>query len=403
MTKRVLLTGITIVILTLGLLILANMFSPRLAQKKQAVPIVLVETMIAEPQDLKFQIPSQGPVNPIINSNLVAEVSGQIIEVSPLFKTGSFIKKGDVLLTIDPSNYVAALKSAQAALAQANAGYQDAKARSEQARKNWAKIGKGKPNDMVLRIPQLNQAKASVQSAEAAILRAQKDLSKTKVRAKFDALVKAKNVGLGQYINTGFAVGTLYSTNKAEVRLPIPDKELSYLQLPQQGIETTFADVILSGIYAGQKREWFGRIVRTEGVVEASNRLTYLVAEINDPYQLSKDNSQQPPLRFGTFVQAQIAGHRVTDVYSIPESALVNKNTVLLYDGEGTVKFKEVTVVRNENNTVIITGLDSDDEIIITPIENPVNGMKVSKANELKSSPKAKITPESDQTTEVLQ
>ncbi len=394
MTKRIFFTGLAFVVFTITLLTLATIFSPRPAQKKQSIPIILVETINAELQDLQFQIPSQGPVNPLIKSNLVAEVSGQVTDVSPTFKVGSFIKKGDVLLTIDPANYVANLRSAQAALAQAKANYQDAKARTEQARKDWKKIGKGEPNDMVLRIPQLNQAKASVQSAEASVLRAQKDLSKTKVTAKFDALVKSKQVDLGQYVNTGFTLGLLFGTDKAEVRLPLPDKELSFLQLPAQGKSSTFSDVTLSGIYAGSKRNWYGKIVRTEGVVDESNRLTYLVAEIDDPYQLTNTGSDFAPLRYGTFVQAKISGLSATGVFQIPEASLVNKNQVMLFDGEGVVKFKEVNIIRNENNAVIVSGLSNEDEVIVTPIENPVDGMKVRKIGEANQT--AEAEPEDD-------
>ena len=379
MTKRIFIIVAT-VITTISLLVLASKFSPRPAQKSQAVPIILVETITAQSEDVQFKIPSQGPVQPLIDSNLVAEVSGQVINVSDKFRAGAFIKKGDVLLNIDPANYIANLKSAEAALAQAKASLQDAKARTEQARKDWKKIGRGEATELALKIPQLNQAKASVQSAEANVLRAQRDLDRTTVKATFDALIKEENVGLGQYLNTGSIIGKLYGTNVAEVRLPLPDRELAFLNMPIADNPASYPDVKLTGIYAGEKVDWFGKIVRTEGVVSENNRLTYLVAEINDPYQLT-EGLNIPALRFGTFVQAEIGGKFMNDVFGIPHSAIVNENKVLLYVDEGNVKFTDIEIVRSENNTVYVKGLSKGDEIITTSLENPIDGMKVKKSS----------------------
>ncbi|NVK21589.1 MAG: efflux RND transporter periplasmic adaptor subunit [Kangiellaceae bacterium] len=401
MTKRIFITGTSIVVVTIALLVLASMFSPKPTQKKQAVPITLVETIKVEQQDVQFKIPSQGPVQPLIDSNLVAEVSGQVTQVSEKFRAGAFIKKGDVLLKIDPANYIANLKSAEASLAQAKANYQDAKARTDQARKDWEKIGRGEANDLVLKIPQLNQAKANVQSAEANVLRARRDLDRTTVKATFDALIKEENVGLGQYLNTGSIIGKLYGTNVAEVRLPLPDRELAFLNMPAADNPKTFPDVKLTGIYAGESVDWYGKIVRTEGVVAENNRLTYLVAEITDPYQL-EESQNTPALRFGTFVQAEIGGKFANDVFAVPHSAVIDDNKVLLFIDEGTVKFADIEIVRGENTIVYVKGLTQGDEVITTAIENPVDGMKVKKAGS-ESTPEESVAESDTKSTDAAQ
>lgn len=394
MTKRILI-GLAIVIVAVVLITAMLFLKPEPPKKKPTVQATVVETTIVHKEATQFIVDSQGPVKPVKDTNLVAEVSGRITKVAPNFRVGSFVEEGDVLLEIDPANYIANVRSAEASLAQAKASYQDAKARTEQARKDWSKIGRGEPTDLVLKIPQLNQAKAAVQSAEASLYRAQQDLARTNVKASFDAIIKSKDVGLGQYVNLGSQVATIYGTNIAKVRLPIPDQQLAYLNLPRQGQEKTFPDVRLVGTFAGQQKEWFGKLVRTEGVVEESNRLTYLVAEINDPYGLKEQRNT--PLRFGTFVRAEIAGIQRDDLIQLPRQALYYGNKVLTLVNESEIKLVEVELARTESNTIFISsGLEDGQEIITTPVQTPVNGMKVKKLTTLQAE-RQKTTEEKEQ------
>lgn len=383
MTKRIVI-GISIFIGTVVLIGVMLSFKQEPPKKKPVVQATVVETQVVNKEPIQFIVDSQGPVKPVIDTNLVAEVSGRITKVSDKFRVGSFVKEGDVLFEIDAANYIANVRSAEANLAQAKASYQDAKARTDQARKDWKKIGRGEPTDLVLKIPQLNQAKAGVQSAEATLYRAQQDLERTKVKANFDALVKTKNIGLGQYVNVGSQVATLYGTDTAEVRLPIPDQQLAYLNLPVQGQQDSYPEVRLSGIFAGEEKEWFGKLVRTEGVVEESNRLTYLVAQIDDPYGLKSVSNNGTALRFGTFVKAEIAGQQREELISLPRQALYYNKQVLSLVNENQIQLVEVELARTESNTIFVSsGLEDGQEIITTPIQNPVNGMKVKRFSTL--------------------
>ena len=383
MNKRII-VGIAIVAACFAGITFLSSLKPEPPKKKPVVQATIVETKVVNKESTQFIVDSQGPVQPVINTNLVAEVSGRITKVSDKFRVGSFIKEGDLLLEIDPANYIASVRSAEANLAQAKANLQNAQATTDQARKDWEKIGRGEPNDLVLRIPQLNQAKAAVQSAEAALYRARQDLERTKVKAGFDALVKTKNVGLGQFVNMGSPVATLFGTSTAEVRLPIPDQQIAYLNLPQQGDDKTYPDVRQSGVFAGEEKEWFGKLVRTEGVVEESNRLTYLVAQIDDPYGLEK--SRETPLRYGTFVQAEIAGKERDGLITLPRQALYYGNKVLTLVNESEIELVEVELARTESNTIFISsGLEDGQEVITTPVQNPVNGMKVKKLSTLQA------------------
>ncbi|WP_345291462.1 efflux RND transporter periplasmic adaptor subunit [Kangiella marina] len=383
MNKRIILGTVILIGSFVGILLLSSL-KPEPPKKKPVVQATVVETKVVNKESTQFIVDSQGPVQPVTNTSLVAEVSGRITKVSDKFRVGSFVKKGDLLLEVDPANYIASVRSAEANLAQAKANLQNAQATTDQARKDWEKIGRGEANDLVLRIPQLNQAKASVQSAEAALYRARQDLERTKVKASFDALVKSKNVGLGQFVNMGSQVAVLFGTDTAEVRLPIPDQQIAYLNLPSQGNDKTYPDVRLSGVFAGEEKEWFGKLVRTEGVVEESNRLTYLVAQINDPYGL--DSQRETPLRFGTFVKAEIAGKEKDGLITLPRQALYYGSKVLTLVNESEIQLVDVELARTESNTIFVSaGLEDGQEVITTPVQNPVNGMKVKKLSTLQA------------------
>ena len=397
MNKRII-VGIVIALAAIAIIYALSQMAPPPPKKKPVVQATVVETTIVNKESTQYIVDSQGPVQPVTNTNLVAEVSGRITKVSDKFRVGSFVKEGDILLEVDPANYIANVRSAEATLAQAKASLQDAQARTEQARKDWKKIGRGEPTDLVLRIPQLNQAKATVQSAEAALYRARQDLERTKVKAGFDALIKSKTVGLGQFVNMGTQVATLFGTDSAEVRLPIPDQQIAYLNLPQQGEEDTYPDVRLSGFFAGEEKEWFGKLIRTEGVVEESNRLTYLVARIDDPYGL--DQQRETPLRYGTFVKAEIAGKQQDGLITLPRQALYYGNKVLTLVNESEIELAEVELARTESNTIFVSsGLEDGQEIITTPVQNPVNGMKVKKLSALQAE-REKAAKEKDQLAE---
>ncbi len=384
MTKRILI-GIILVVFTFVAIGTLMFIKPKPPQRVQLPPTPLVETINVSSDIQQFTVHSQGPVQPKLNSNIVAEVSGRISNVSKNFRVGAFVKEGETLFIIDKANYVANLRSAEATLAQAKASYQDAKARSDQAKKDWEKIGRGQANDLVLKIPQLNQAKANVQSAEANLLRAQRDLARTNVKAPYSALIKSKQVDLGQYVNVGFTVANLYGTDTAEVRLPLADRELAFLQLPEQGIEASYPNVILTGVYAGKPHTWSGKVIRTEGVVEENNRLTYLVAEISDPYNLSSKNSSTP-LRYGTFVNAEIEGITQENLIIIPRQALINKDQVLAISEENKIQIVTINIVRGDKDVVYVDGgLEEGTEIITTPIENPINGMLVKRVGDVQA------------------
>jgi len=371
------LIGLSVVIVAV-LIAIAQSKHPE--RKDAAAQAVLVEAIPAELSTLNFIVHSQGAVEPRTETTLVAEVSGQIVSVSPNFIAGGFFREGEVLLQIDPSDYETALLRAQAALASRRAQYADQKARSEQALKDWENLGRqGEPSDLVLRKPQLAEAQAGVQAAEAELQEAERDLQRTRIRVPYDGLVREKRVDVGQFVAAGTPLGVTFAIDIAEIRLPLSGNDLDYLNLPSATRldNAQRVPVTLTADEGGVGGAWQGQIVRTEGVIDRTSRVLYAVAEVVDPYGVL-GRSDRPELKVGTFVRAEIQGRQAEDVVVLPRAVLRPDQTVLIANAERRLEVRPVTVARAEPRKVYISsGIEAGELVITTSMDAPIPGTQL--------------------------
>lgn len=371
---------ITSILVVVALVAYKN--SQRAARKPDTTQAILVDTIDAEVISLNLLVSSQGTVKPRTETSLVAEVSGKIVSVSADFVAGGFFREGEVLLQIDPSDYRAGLKRAEAALASREAKLADETARSEQALKDWRNMGKnGQPSDLGLRKPQMADAKANVSAAEADVEKARRDLERTQITVPYDGLVRQKAVDIGQYVSPGTRLGITFAIDTAEVRLPLTSTDLKYLELPAgteaKNEDKPFPPVTLSTHSAGVTDHWQAQIIRTEGVVDETSRLVYAVAEIVDPYGVL-GQSHQKELKIGTFVNAEIQGLPAENVVVLPRYVLQPDNTVLIVNDDSELEILPVAVLRAEPKKVYISsGIKAGARVITTTLDAPVPGTKL--------------------------
>ena len=343
-----------------------------------APPAVRVQRVAFQSVDLT--VSSQGTVQPRTASQLVPEIAGTVINVSPAFAVGGFFEEGEVLLEIDPYDYQQALIAGRSQLAQARLRLAQEEAEAEVARREWDELGGGNANALTLREPQVEDARAAVASAEAAIDRARRDLERAEVRAPYAGRVQSKDVDVGQFVNRGTAVGRIYAVDSAEVRLPLPDEELAYVDVPMSYRGTqqrTGPSVVLLADFAGRRFTWQGQIVRTEGEIDPVSRMVHVVAEVDDPYAPGPDPTR-PPLAVGMFVEAEIAGRRVDDVVMLPWAALNGRDRVLIVDDDGRLRYRQVEVLRSTSDYVLVrSGLAEGERVSISALDAVIDGMAV--------------------------
>ena len=363
-TKRRFFIG-GIIVSAVGIAVLMANMKPEPPKKERAEIDTLVDVLVLETMTADFSIRSQGTVRPRTETALSAEVSGTVISISPALIAGGVFAKGDVLMRIDPTNYGVAVKKADALVMLRKIEFDGA----AKLRKSGYRAES-----------EYASAAAALASAEAELVRAKRDLERTYVRLPYDGIVRAKETDIGQFVNPGTRLGVVFATDFAEVRLPLTDTDLAFVDLPDAadiaasgGVDGP--GVVLSAIQKGKPQTWEATIVRSEGVVDESSRVTYAVASIVDPYRLHSDGV---PLPMGSFVSASIDGKSLQGVIRVPRNALRGSDRLIFVDDESRLRIRQVEIIRADAEYVYLTGgAEPGDRIVMTALETPVNGMKV--------------------------
>jgi len=340
------------------------------ADKEQAPKLVpVVRVIVARLSSEKLSIETQGRIVPAHRTQAASEVMGRVVMVSPKFKTGGLFERDEIMLKIDSADYIAALATAESALADAKLLLAQEEARAAQARRDWEKLGRGEPSDLVLRKPQIVSAKARIAAAEAAVEKARRDLDRTKLRAPYDCRVQHTYTDLGSYVMIGARLADVYSTRDFELRVPVTLEEMAYL--PEKVVGTP----VTAGARVGnQQRTWKGVVVRSEGIVDNQTMTVYFVVQIKP----NKNDDRYPLPPSGLFVKATLQGRVMEKVTSIPRSALRFDNTVLTLTPENKLSIVPVKVARTLRTTVLISeGLKDGTRVITSPLETPVEGMEL--------------------------
>ena len=366
-------------------------------EREPSVTAMLVDVVVAQPSIGHFIVQSQGSVQPRTQTSVASEVSGRIVRLADSFTAGGFFRAGETLAEIDPSDYEAALLQAQAELASAESRLADEQARSDQARRDWQRLHgtEREPSDLVLRLPQVDGARAAVLATEAGVLRARRNLDRTRISLPFDGIVRTRQADLGQFVSTGTPLGVVFAVDVAEIRLSLSDQELAFLDLPEPGaaISETTIPVTLSGSVAGRPGTWAARIVRTEGVVDESTRLVNAVAVVEDPYGLL-GKQRELPLPIGTFVRADIQGRSSAGLIEVPRAAIRENNTVFLANERDELEIRHVELMRaTAQRAYVRDSLQAGDRVITTAIQAPIPGLPLRVRESAEEIPRLRILP----------
>lgn len=333
-------------------------------------PTVKIENITS--RDHQVVITSYGEVAPLESTRLAAQVQGEVVQWHPNFIPGGLVHRGDILFTIEKDNYQADLLQAQAQLASAEAALIEENAKQDVAVDEAKRFPNKKFTDLYLRKPQVLSAQAAVKSAKASLKRAERNLARCEVKAPYDALIISKNIGLGQFVNTGESVAVLNNVESAEVLVPIAGFDSAFLPKNLSGLNAVVSQKGLNGF----KREAI--ISRDLGVVDSETRMSNLVVRIQDPYGL---NSQVPTIKFGSYVEVNFAGQTLQQIYKLPQE-LVNNRTVWVVGEDDKLNAKKVQVIREEGEFFLVNqGLNDQDKLVVTLPEYPQKGMEVNIAD----------------------
>jgi RND family efflux transporter MFP subunit len=346
---------------------------------------ISVYTESVKQETLSLEVVTQGDVRARTQIDLVTQVGGRIVSVSPEFTEGGKIEPDSPLLKIEDADYRLAFSQAKANVAEARVGVEQALADADVARKQLRNTPN--PSPLALKQPQLAQAKSRLVAAQAALEQASLNLERTKVSLPFHGRLISTRVDIGQYVSPGTVIGRAFATEIVEIRLPLSDSQLASLGLPI-GYTAPIGgglDVDFSAVVAAQLHHWQGKLVRLDASIDPGTRMLYASAVVMDPYG-KNTSAQGMPLAVGLFVEAKIQGRELVDAYTIPRSALRAGDIVYLIK-DGLLEVRAVNVVHSSSEkSIISTGLEAGERVITSPIRNPVQGMALAAAKPARKS-----------------
>ncbi|MCH8544392.1 MAG: efflux RND transporter periplasmic adaptor subunit [Alcanivorax sp.] len=303
--------------------------------------ITLARAAEGQRTEVRLPISASGVVRPARQVALVARVSGTVLEAHDSFRDGGVVAEDAVLLNLDPEPYQLALARQRHDTSAARLHLAETSARAQVARRT----NSDQASDYARLVPHMEEARGRLAAAEAGLRNAQRELDETRISAPFAGRLKEVLVQPGQYVNAGERVATLYTTDRMEVRLPVRDDALALIDMPLAGdIGDASPEVVLSGRFGGQERQWPGRIVRREGGL-SENRMIYLVAQVDDALAGSV------PLEPGMLVDATIHGRGRPELLRLPASVMSGNQYVWRVDEDERLRRIAVTpVYQNADN-----------------------------------------------------
>ena len=351
---------------TIGVVYIIFDNPPEVKKQKAKSSKIKVEVKKLVKQDFLISLDSFGTAQPSVQTTLTSQVSGKVIYVNDKFKNGAYFKKGDLLVQIEDLDYISDEKIAQAQLVLAKQALLEEQAKSKQAKEDWEKFNiKGKPNSLVLRVPQLQSAKANLMAAQAQLAKAKLNSKRTKILAPYDGRVIEKNVSIAQVISSNEQVGTIFSSDVIEVRLPIKNKDLNLIDIDKKaGVK--FNSEVSNTVYNG-------KIVRSESSIDTNTKQLYLIAEI-------KENSKK--IKIGEYLKAKIQAKRLKNVMVIPNDSIYQSSYVYL-EKDGFLQRNQIEILwQDDNNTLVKSGLKQNDNLVLTTLGVVSSGTKVDILNE---------------------
>jgi RND family efflux transporter MFP subunit len=363
-------------VILIGLLVFVIMMATRsdVQRTRATMPPPLVSVIRADVGPRRVVITGEGTVRPLREINLVPQVSGKIVHMAPAMAGGGSFRKGEILLRIDPTDYELAVKSAEARVKDLESALLLTIEEAEVALEEW-KLSGGKgeePPPLVAKQPQLEAARANLAAGKADLEKAKLNLERTTLRAPFESRIIQKNVDLGQFVAVGQQLGSMYSIEAAEIAVPLPNEDLEWFHVPGftpdgngESAVTVHADI------AGRDLTWTGRVMRAEGVLDERTRMVNIITRVERPYD------SVPPLAMGLFVKVEIEGIEVPDAIWLPRSAVHERDTVWIVDGESRIRFRPVDIIRYDGDRVLVTGIEGDELVAISPIQIVTEGIKV--------------------------
>lgn len=430
MARRALVIAVVAALLAVGVGGMRFLIRQRQPPSRQVPSVTgkLVRVLTVQPQEVPLIIEGFGTVRAKTEWSVVPEVSGPVMWRSPYLRAGLHMRRGEVLLEIDPRPYELAVQRMQAqiaqhrqdiavlqqqqrnhaaslriaernlAIAQAELQRDDTlmrkgtissreRNRQRQTRNDIEQAVQTAQNNLQLIGPEIAKIEASIAMANVQLAEAELQLEKTTLVMPFDGQVLSSDVNLGEYVQAGREVAKLHDTTAVELPMAITLDDLKWLPALSPAVLRSAADHADTALAqlppatvqwqgATQTYTWQGHVGRWEAGLDARTRTLTLVIDVREPWQQFEPGGQ-PPLQPGMFCQISIVARRVPNAVVIPRTALRPDQTVFVAVNDA-LAIRAVQVLHMQRDRVVLTsGLDAGEQLVVSPLAAPVVGMKL--------------------------
>jgi RND family efflux transporter MFP subunit len=325
-------------------------------------------------------IEAWGTVQPVHQVILRSQVEGKITGVNPELVPGGRFAKQETILRLDPTDYILTVRQRQTDLEKARAGLMLEDGNQIVAVQEYSLLGETivdeREKSLVLRLPQLNAMKADVAAAVAGLQEAKVALSRTIVKAPFDATVLRQHVDLGTYVTATSDLVTLVGTKEYRVEVAVPIAQLRWIKIPHTPDEQGSTVKLFQDNVWGKDTYRTGRVVRLLTDLETEGRMARLLVTIPDPLNLHQHDKTVPRVLLGSYLRAEIQGQEIEQLAKVDRRWIRDHNTVWLINDDNALEIRPVTIVYRGNRDVFISeGLEQGDRIIVSGISAPTDGM----------------------------
>lgn len=370
--------------------------------------IFTVDMVTARPQTISPTFTAYGTVAAIQTVELRTAIAGEVVSLSDDLRPGASVKKGDVLVQLDPFDSRAALAEARADLAEADARINEIEARiiserdalssaeeqlvlaerdlerAQQLRTRGSGTERAveerqtivsqrraavdqRRNNLAIEEARLGQQRAAIERLQSRRDRAERALDDTRLLAPFDAIVIEENVAMGQMVSPSDRLVSLYGADALEVRFLLTDSQFGRL-LDAGGV--IGRDVRVKRVAGGTVRTFEATIRRVAPEATSERGGVEVFARL--PAQ-----SSGSVLRPGTFVEIDVTDRAYEDAVVLPETALYGGDHVYVVEEDRLRRRAVARAIYSGANVIIPQGIEAGERVLTTRMSDIREGLKV--------------------------
>jgi len=354
---------------------------PKAKPRPKARNATLVEVRTVHSGTRQTLVHAMGTVMPSRQVQLMPQVSGEVIALGPHLVPGGFFRAGEEVLRIDPTDYRIAVQQLASEVAQVEAEIQLEQGKQLVARKEYELLGESVSEEekaLMLRQPQLDTLKASLEAARGRLEQARVDLGRTQIDAPFNAVVQSRDINVGSRVTPSVPLATLAGTDAFWIEISVPVSQLRWIRLPgPQGEKGSVVRVYDEAAWGGEAYR-LGHVIRLAAAVEPEGRMARMLVEVDDPLAREKGQAGKPILLIGAYVRVEIEGRHLDNVIALPRDLVREGDRAWVMSGDGRLEIRPLDILFRGRDEVLVNGGVSDGErLVVTDLSAPVEGMQL--------------------------